>query len=303
MRRVAAVATVVLTCSCLTATAAILENADWESNAIPQQWKLSYSNSREIAQSVELQPSVGVATTTSDYPIAACSGNRGLKFQLTYRDDRSGFRNELALIGPNKQWNYGVDYWLGWAIYLPENYAVDSRSDTLLQFHGVPDKDSSGNLVEPSRHPPIALYTGENGRWTMRIKGDSKKISTSVGSSTRVASYSLGDFRADRGRWTEFVMHVRFHYNSTGLVEVWKDGVKVVTDRGENTYNDNVPPFLKIGIYKPAWKPNNWGGPSSVPSRLFFYDAVKVGRNSSFAEVAPQCGGLTSIPEAPVLAE
>ncbi len=287
-------ASILSTLTC-TASAVLLEEANWEGGVIPNVWSRSISSPLEVPETVALNGS-----------IQACNGNYGLKIKLTYRDDRSGYRNELSLVGPNKEFDYGREYWLGWAIYLPPDYAVDKWADILMQFHGIPDRDSSGQLLEPYRHPPVSLETSSDGKWRIVIKGNSRKISTSVGDSTRRASYTLGDFTADRGKWTEFVMRVRFHYNSTGRIEMWKNGQKMVSDAGENTYYDDKPPYLKIGIYKPAWKPHDWGGASNVPSRLFYYDAVRLADGpSSLSAVAPDCGGTSTnaAPDAPVLVD
>lgn len=274
-----------------TAGAELLEHENWETRTIPEVWKPSYSNSDEVP----------VTVPVSNHGVMSCSGDRALYLGLTYREDRTGFRNELAYIGPNKDFNFGQEYWVGWAIFLPNDYGVDIYPETLLQFHGVPDRDSSGNRLEPSRNPPVALQTHDDGNWQLKVKGNTRRISTSVQDTTRVATYDLGSFAADRGRWTEFVMRVRFQYDGSGVLDLWKNGQQVVSDRGENSFNDDVPPYLKLGIYKPGWKPNGWGGQSLVDSRNIYYDAVRVARNASFADVAPRCSTTDRMPNPPFI--
>ena len=257
----------------LPARADVLELSDWE-DGIPDVWTVSTSTKNDVP----------VVTSSQ-----ACSGDKSLMFNLDYRSDGKGYRNELSFGGPYRKFDYGTDYWVSWAIFLPADYGVDKHSEILFQMHGYPDQDSSGKLIEPWRNPIMALYTGGEGNWAFSIRGDSNKITTPK-KYTRYKSFSLGDFLGDRGKWTEFVMRVTFDYGSGGRTELWKNGEKLVDDYGQNAFNDDHPPYLKIGIYKPSWKPVEWGGLDNVASRKIFYDRVRVARNSSFAAAVPNCG-------------
>lgn len=112
-------------------------------------------------------------------------------------------------------------------------------------------------------------------------------ISTSsckTGSAARPINHSGGKEKIDlgpyeAGTWTNWKFHVKWSYQSDGLVEIWKDGQLVVSKTGPNTYNDRQGPYFKIGIYKPDWKykPQK----SNTTQRVIYFDEVRVENNSS----------------------
>lgn len=254
------------------AFAQVLESVGWE-NGIPEQFIESTSISTARPQ---------ITTAHS------CNGERAVKFFVNHREDNRGFRNELTLVGQNQDFDYGKEYWVSWAIYLPNDYIVDKHSDILFQFHGVPDRDAAGERIENYRNPNVALRTGSNGNWVFTVRGDDKKI-TANNEYSRFKAFDLGDFMVDRNKWTTFTLRIVFEYGPEGRAELWKDGEKVVDDFGENAFNDDTPPYLKIGIYKPSWK-GSYGGVENVSSRTIFYDELKVAQNSSLAEMSLNCG-------------
>ncbi len=265
-----------MTATATTASASVIVDSPWDFGNLDQWFgeSVSYTEKPVIVQG---------------NPV--CGGGYSLKFPLTFRDDGKGYRNELSFKGPPRYFPLGQDYWLGFAIYLPDGWQPDSKIDTLLQFHGYPDPD------EGWRNPPIALSTKED-YWHIWALYDSKPNSGNPPRLEGAAKFNLGRF--ETGRWTKWVMHVRLSYGSDGLLELWKDGEKVLRHVGGNAYNDQRGPYLKLGNYKPAWREvDTWGGPSAFPYREHFFDALRiVGPGGSMADVLPTCGVA---PAAPVL--
>lgn len=227
--------------------------------------------------------------TVVDSPV--CTGNTAVKFPLTFRDDGSGYRNEMVFKGPPKHFPLGEEFWLGFAIYLPEGWEPDPATDILLQFHGWPDSN------EGWRNPPLALMTRED-YWQVWSLYDSKANSGNPPRLEGSEHFNLGKF--ETGKWTKWVMRVRFSYGSDGLLEMWKDGEKVLSHKGGNAFNDERGPYLKIGNYKASWREvDSWGGPSAFPYREHFLDSLKIaGSGASIEDVQPACG---IAPAAPVL--
>ena len=82
------------------------------------------------------------------------------------------------------------------------------------------------------------------------------------------------------------MFHIRWSYEDEGLLEVWKDGRKVVTQKGPNTYNDLRGNYFKIGVYKWDWK--NRPETSRVERRVLYHDEVRIGGPSArYEDVAP----------------
>jgi hypothetical protein len=155
--------------------------------------------------------------------------------------------------------------WYGLSIFLPESYVSDPCEEQLFQWHGVNTVDLDGVNMSNS---PIAMYT-KNGRWEFGIRFADK--------------FDLGVY--DKNRWTDWVLHIKFSPSSDGLVEIWKNGQKILTTTGKNTYNDVVGNYFKIGIYKYGWADGYF---SNTVSRTLYYDEIRIGdENSSYSEVAP----------------
>jgi hypothetical protein len=54
----------------------------------------------------------------------------------------------------------------------------------------------------------------------------------------------------ERGRWYEFDIKLRFDPFGKGLLTVHRDGVEVASYTGPLGYNDESPPYPKVGIYR-----------------------------------------------------
>ena len=91
--------------------------------------------------------------------------------------------------------------------------------------------------------------------------------------------YDLGPI--NKNSWCELVLHVIHSYQSDGLIEIWRDGTKVLTVTGGNMYKGILPKW-KIGLYKAGFKTDK----SKVTRRIIYFDNVRVGTsNASFKEM------------------
>ena len=82
------------------------------------------------------------------------------------------------------------------------------------------------------------------------------------------------------GRWEKFVFHCIFRSNDTGLLEIWKNGVKVYSQKRQNGIKYDRT-RIKWGVYI--------GAGNSVNSDVkCYFDDIKIGgANSSYDEVTP----------------
>jgi hypothetical protein len=194
-------------------------------------------------------------------------------------------RSEVA--GP---WaNVGEEYWYGFSIFLPEDFIVNDLSyEILAQWHGYPDFD----IGETWRNPVMGLYSsGEAGEWSLVIRYDSKRNTFESGERVYDGEeeFHLGSW--ETGVWTDWVFHVRWSYESDGLLEIWKNGVKVLYYEGPNAFNDAEGPYFKMGIYS-----------GDVPcTRIVYHDEFRMAdANSTYEDVAPGEGATE--PSVPGLA-
>ncbi len=152
-----------------------------------------------------------------------------------------------------------VERWYGASYYLPNDYVSDAAPEIITQWH-----TNVGS-------PPLAVWT-QNGKWNMTRFGN--KI-TSLGTYTK-------------NKWTDFVYHVKWSKGTDGLIEVWKDGVKVFTYNGANMLSTaTYGAYMRTGLYKWPWNPTS-KIVSSTTQRVMYVDDVRIGNQSAtYYDVAP----------------
>lgn len=210
-------------------------------------------------------------TISDDY---ALDGKTSLRVELRKSDVNinNSKRSELALKKsevPNASHTYGV------AILLPsggeEDYALDVKgSEIILQWHNVPDEGEQWTT------PPLALRT-YNGRYVLERCWDDDPISTdaSMSSKNNRATYDLGSYIQDKGRFVQWQFHIKWGWLSKQdpILEIVKDGVEVLNLNGlPNTTNDTRGVVLKMGLYKWDWSQAHTG--STLDKRVIYYDRL-----------------------------
>lgn len=217
---------------------------------------------------------------------------RALKVTLRESDPmlNNGTRAELAKdTGASAHAHTEQRY--GFSTFLPDTWQIDTQAGEIItQWHSSNADEAAAG--EPGKSPPLALY----------INGDVFKI-TSIWDPKKVtidndptigepkggrATLWQGPVTAMRGKWVDWVFHVKWNYDGNGFVRVWKDGQQIVNRTGPNTYNDEDTLWFKYGVYKYGWNNNNGSG-NTVKVRSLYLDELRFGdRTSSYGEVAPR---------------
>ena len=201
-------------------------------------------------------------------------GYHGMRSVLDRYSSPVPYRTEARVIAADPL--VGKEYWYGFSVYLPTDFVPDLKCywELIAQWHSNPD--DGDKLVGP----PIAL-SSNRGEWQVINRSTGTRILKDA-SDVRTRTFSLGKYVT--GRWTNWVFRVKWSYGTDGILEVWKNGVKVISAKGPNTFNDARMPFFKMGIYK-GWKA---GMPSSVTRRVVYHDQFRmVGPGGSYTAVAP----------------
>jgi hypothetical protein len=193
------------------------------------------------------------ASTTQKY-----NGTKSIRFELrdTDKEVQSGTRAEITFpIAKNN------NRWYSYAMYIPSaDYKPDATDEVITQWH------QGGGAT-----PALCLRTKDDKLW-LRVLG--KWI-------------DLG--KLDKDKWHTYVMHVKHTAGSDGLIEIWRDGVKILNRTGPNSYPITGTyhlPFWKFGIYKSYWNGNRT---SATKKRVLYFDAIKLGNeNATYAEMAPK---------------
>lgn len=193
-------------------------------------------------------------------------GARAIKF--TYK--KSDYANHGAKRAELRYSNapMGSERWYRVSIFVPTNFKATQSGYIITQFHDKPDQG------EEFKIPPLDLAT--DGRTLfLSNRWDTREITPPR--QGEYQGWNLGPL--PKNRWIDFVYHVKWSYRSDGFLEVFQDGKKVASKRGPNTYNDDIGPNLKIGMYA--------AGISSNPQeydfdqQVLYYDEVKIADSPS----------------------
>lgn len=204
-------------------------------------------------------------------------GNGMAKFDLLKSDvtNYSGYcRAEI-----HRESEADAERWFAFSNYLPSNFVSDPMAEIIAQWHEIPDWDRGENW----RSPPISFGI-QNGRYYVKILWAAAPVNTN---DTKDGEKTVDLGPVDKSKWNDWVFHIRYSYKSDGILEIYKNKVKIFTLNGPNSFNDENYPYFKVGIYKWAW--NGWASYSPESERVIYYDEVRVGtKNASLDEVSPK---------------
>lgn len=186
------------------------------------------------------------------------SGSRSARFELRDTDPevQSGTRSEIVFPEATN-----FNRWYSFAVFFPrDGYTKDYSDEVISQWH------QGGGLT-----PALCLRT-RNDILNVRIMGKWEPLGTII-----------------KDKWQSYVIHVNHSAGSSGLVEIWRDGVKIFSKPGPNMYKvtgDIHNPNWKMGIYKSAW---NGTATTGTKKRVLYFDNIKLGgEKATYTEVAPK---------------
>ncbi len=188
------------------------ETGDWS------QW------SREIDVHEGTTDRVQVVTE----PVA--QGQFALKTTVRPGDiNNNGSRAEVVLREP--MFHKGDDVWFHWFTMFPEDYQPTQKWVLFTQWH------SSGFGV------PLGFNLhGE--KLSFRVMGHEYDSKSDWDGGT------MWEGKLERGKWMEFLLHVKFSDHDDGFVELWKDGEQIVAGTNHPTLDPGDYVYLKLGLYR-----------------------------------------------------
>jgi hypothetical protein len=154
-----------------------------------------------------------------------------------------------------------TEIWVGMSYWF-EQYDKDSGAESIWQLH---DTDGS--------RPPLSI----------QVQGGAMKI-VRANNTEGNTHYPIGNLEV--GKRTDIVIHAKLTTSKTGVLEVWRDGVKRVSVSNVITHSKGGS-YGKVGINKWSWAPG--GGASNVSTaRIFHLTEYRMGNSlATYADVAP----------------
>ncbi len=180
------------------------------------------------------------------------------KFELRYGDPRatkSGRRSEILFPQVEEK-----ERWYAFSVFFPKDgYADDEDSEIISQWHNC------------CGTPTLSLRN-VNGRLNLRV-GHDRKLKGRYWQ-----NFDFGPVKKDN--WMRYVFHIIHSDGPDGLVEVWRDGEKLVSYQGPNMEKGNDLPRWKVGIYKSTWDEKA----TKVSLRKIYFDLIKLAGPSATLE-------------------
>lgn len=179
------------------------------------------------------------------------------------------------------RFDIGQEYWIGFSVFVPDGFVmdVDKLSDIVFQVQATPDKG------ETFRSPILALDVNAD-EWVITSRWDTRAASPPQNLFEGEDSTPVGSVIPSIGRWTDWVINVKWSWQADGFLRVWKNGQRVLQRTGPNCSNDKLGPYLAMGLYKWPWRSPS--RPANTDERLFYHDELRIaGASASYADVAP----------------
>ncbi|AEW03316.1 hypothetical protein Niako_7095 [Niastella koreensis GR20-10] len=226
---------------------------------------------QDNAEGSSLFSTMVTVQTATTYGITASTnevfqGTKSARFELrdTDPENHSGTRSEIAFPTPTTN-----NFWYSYALYMPSaEYKDESADEVISQWHG------GGGIT-----PAISMRVS-NGHLYIRTPDNAKT--------------DLGAIEKDK--WHTYVYHIIHSSGSDGLIEIWKDGQKLMTRNGPSMYAITGTfhlPNWKMGIYKSDW---NGTGTTTTNLRVLYFDDIRYGSASATYNDMLPIGNATTTP-------
>ncbi|TMJ98180.1 MAG: hypothetical protein E6G67_01025 [Actinobacteria bacterium] len=215
-----------------TAQPSVTTGADASVTGTPLVWRGDFDTG-DFSQWSEIQALPGRVTIVTNH---VRQGKYAARFELRSGDQvtRRGERAEISKITDESA---GQESWWAWSTYFPANRFFVETDGTVIftQWHDPP----------PYFGKPPVLFGVQNSAGVnylfVSVRGGDARAPT-------VKTWRLGDLQMSH--WYDFVFHVKWESDRTGLVELWLDGTKVVPLTHIPTLYQGKPVYLKQGNYR-----------------------------------------------------
>ena len=236
-------------------------------------WRFSendnYEIPRENPERIKIVDAPGLGT-----------GRHAVRFAV--RRAPNSFRSEIALPhDPGFQ-----ERWYGERIFVPQDWIFDPNRgvDIVMQWHAIP-----GNWR--ATYPNLEISIGKTNWFVRQSYGSAQTKPT--------RTQKILDDSVRPGSWVSWVIHAKWSAGDDGLLQIWKDGKRVVDLKGANVYSTigvEYTPYLKTGIYHPEW---NLKTPEKqkafenekplATNKVVYVTDIKIGsERAKFEDVAPK---------------
>ncbi len=186
------------------------------------------------------------AARVDSITVAPCPDGLGEMFRFSSKESddfvHGDWRAELSLssllAAP------GLENWFAFEAYLPSTGIPDYMPSAIIfQIHSV-----DSGLEAYGRQPPLALDIIRRHFLLCSARYDANATSTQSPDSVTTVELTRYPLATILDRRVSIVIHVRWDYGSTGILQMWLDDYPVVDRIGPVGFNDAQGPYPKFGI-------------------------------------------------------
>lgn len=238
-------------------------------------------------ESGSIAPGVASGNTPTVSTDQHRSGTKCMKSELIRATSPTSYRTEAHLANESAagRAKFDEDDWYGVSIFVPTGYntPVSTTWESHIQWHA--SEDPGDFAVQP----PLTLNL-EGGEYRLSMKGYTTQPMPEDPTYVDTQTFK---FPVLLGQWQDFVFHVRWSFATApknGMLEVWRNGVKLFTRTGFVLgYKNTRGPYVKIGLYKGSWR-SRTTPTDTVSSRTIYHDEVRIKENvvNGYADVVAQ---------------
>lgn len=161
--------------------------------------------------------------------------------------------------------NWNQEYVYEMKVKLSKNYKIGSEYVALFEAKN----DYSG-----TRNASFTLYTegdhylikhAYSRRETNRVAGEGgkkvyydangKELTPGVNyHKTKKVGAGYAKITEDMGKWVSWTFHIKWAYDDSGFIKIYKDGKLFHSYYGPNSFKDELAPYVIFGLYNSWWK-------------------------------------------------
>lgn len=174
-------------------------------------------------------------------------------------------RSEVTIIKGTEDNRFTPDIWYSFAVMFPKvGFEYDATRDCINQWY---EDGSSETTIRCEKDKAYLEVTPPAGSSSMK---QYDLFSPALGTAGSISSMVA----IPKDEWHEFVFHFIHSFGADGLIEVWRDGVKIHTIPGRNMHLQY--PKWKMGLYKASFLDKS----SARDSRVIYFDNIRVGKTA-----------------------
>jgi hypothetical protein len=199
---------------------------------------------------------------------------KAAKFTVQPEDKVSnGNRSEIHLLS-NKFGSVNNEAWYQGYVMIPTNYDDNGWKGSepkfqrviLMQWHDSPENGDWDNFH--SQSPLAALrYSGEGGK---------SELSLIHGIVTSQSERIIARQQIQKGRWYKVTMHMKWAKDNSGFMEAFLDDQPFGPKHYSRNMTNNVPAYLKIGMYRHTKRIENIDFEWTVKRNSIYWDDVTI---------------------------